>query len=334
MKPKIFSVFIVIISCITFSVNAQIYGTLTGSATGTNKLSIGYQFSNGLLSIGGSYKTKSDPHMQWGYSGYWKSWVENGKFWMLTRAANTSNWNTYIGMEGGSSNYGKLIFLTGNMDDPKERLVINKIGNVGIGTSAPDANLEIYESFFYGFKFWTHKYIDYQANLTDYETFGTRSGVIQFYHPLISQGEEVGGGWTQIRCGSIAIFDSDGNAKIQLNSWGEAKFEGDVYTKNLTVNGKITAEEIEVIRDVPDFDHVFNTKYNLTSLNEVEQYIKSNKHLPDIPSAQEFKENGYKVGEMDGLLLKKIEELTLYIIEQQKTIESLQSQMDQMAKTK
>jgi hypothetical protein len=83
----------------------------------------------------------------------------------------------------------------------------------------------------------------------------------------------------------------------------------------LGVNGGIICEEVKVIDDVPDADYVFENDYELMPLSDLQKFVNSNKHLPDIPSAQQFKEDGYKVGEMDELLLKKIEELTLYVIQ-------------------
>ncbi len=97
------------------------------------------------------------------------------------------------------------------------------------------------------------------------------------------------------------------------------------YTYRLSVNGGIRCEELKVMADVPSSDFVFEPNYNLKPLSEVEAYVTENKHLPDVPSAKEFKENGYKIGEMDNLLLQKIEELTLYIIDLQKQIEELKS---------
>lgn len=94
----------------------------------------------------------------------------------------------------------------------------------------------------------------------------------------------------------------------------------------LAVNSGILCEELKVIADVPSSDFVFEPNYNLKSLSEVEAFVTENKHLPDVPSAKEFKENGYKIGEMDNLLLQKIEELTLYIIDLQKQIEELQKE--------
>jgi len=97
----------------------------------------------------------------------------------------------------------------------------------------------------------------------------------------------------------------------------------------LAVDGGILCEEVKVIANVPSADYVFEKGYNLRSLGEVEAYVNENKHLPDVPSAKEFKENGYKMGDMDNLLLQKIEELTLYIIEQQKQIDELKHKLNE-----
>ncbi|QXP60425.1 hypothetical protein [Olleya sp. HaHaR_3_96] len=92
----------------------------------------------------------------------------------------------------------------------------------------------------------------------------------------------------------------------------------------LAVNGNIRAKEIKVETEWADF--VFNEDYKLPTLQEVENHIKENKHLKDIPSAKEVEENGIFLGEMDSKLLLKIEELTLYLIQQQKEIEKLKLQ--------
>lgn len=76
-------------------------------------------------------------------------------------------------------------------------------------------------------------------------------------------------------------------------------------------------------------DYVFDENYELMPLSDVKSYIESNHHLPEIPSTQEVKENGLDVGEMNELLLKKIEELTLYVIQQQEEIESLKNKMEE-----
>ena len=85
----------------------------------------------------------------------------------------------------------------------------------------------------------------------------------------------------------------------------------------LAVNGKILATEVQVALVANWADFVFNDEYNLKSLSEVEKFINENKHLPDVPSAKEVAQNGTNLGEMDAILLQKIEELTLYMIDLQ-----------------
>ena len=97
-------------------------------------------------------------------------------------------------------------------------------------------------------------------------------------------------------------------------------------TANLHVNGVITTTEIDILTTVPCSDYVLKPFSKLKSLNEVESYVKVNKHLPEVPSAAEFKENGCHVGQMQDILLRKIEEITLLMIEQNKRIESLEKE--------
>lgn len=84
--------------------------------------------------------------------------------------------------------------------------------------------------------------------------------------------------------------------------------------EKLSVNGKIRAHEIKVeIANWPDY--VFADSYTLRPLKEVKQFIDQHGHLPEVPGAAEVEENGLAVGEINTLLMKKVEELTLYIIE-------------------
>jgi hypothetical protein len=102
-------------------------------------------------------------------------------------------------------------------------------------------------------------------------------------------------------------------------------------SSKLSVNGKITCKEVEVtLSGWSDF--VFADDYNLKSLDEVEAYIKENKHLPDVPSEKEVLEEGVNVGEMNSILLRKIEELTLYMIELKKENEQIKKQIRELSK--
>lgn len=75
-------------------------------------------------------------------------------------------------------------------------------------------------------------------------------------------------------------------------------------------------------------DFVFDADYDLRSLSEVENYIQENKHLPEIPSTEEVHQNGLDLAQMDAKLLQKVEELTLYLIQQQKEIDVLKSKLN------
>ncbi|MCC9073591.1 tail fiber protein [Flavobacterium sp. F-65] len=95
--------------------------------------------------------------------------------------------------------------------------------------------------------------------------------------------------------------------------------------EKLTVNGKIHAQEVRIDLQSPMTvpDYVFANDYKLKSLQEVEEFIKQNSHLPEIPSAKEIEKNGLMLAEMNMSLLKKIEELTLYMIEMKKENEEM-----------
>jgi hypothetical protein len=106
----------------------------------------------------------------------------------------------------------------------------------------------------------------------------------------------------------------------------------------LTVNGKIHSKEVRVDLSIPAPDYVFEENYSLTPLDEVKAYIAQYKHLPEVPSAREMEKEGVNVGGMEMILLKKIEEMTLYMIEmktlseaQQATIEKLQVEVKQLS---
>jgi hypothetical protein len=103
----------------------------------------------------------------------------------------------------------------------------------------------------------------------------------------------------------------------------------------LSVNGKIAAVEIRV-NGAGAPDYVFEDGYKVETLEALESYIKVNKHLPEVPSAKEFERDGMAIGEMNKLLLKKIEELTLHLIEKNKQLaeekEKNQSQEERITK--
>lgn len=100
----------------------------------------------------------------------------------------------------------------------------------------------------------------------------------------------------------------------------------------LAVNGKILATEIEVLLQTAWPDYVFKDEYKLAPLSEVENFIQEKGHLPGVPSATEISKDGINLGQMDAILLQKIEELTLHMIELEKKNELLKQQIIDLQK--
>ncbi|MGE0822674.1 MAG: hypothetical protein AB7G75_06110 [Candidatus Binatia bacterium] len=99
-----------------------------------------------------------------------------------------------------------------------------------------------------------------------------------------------------------------------------------VVNGNISVTGSFISRGMRMI--VPDY--VFAPDYQLPPLTQVEEYITKEKHLPEVPSAQEIAERGVNMSELQMQLLKKIEELTLYTIAQEKTINELRTRLTQV----
>jgi len=109
---------------------------------------------------------------------------------------------------------------------------------------------------------------------------------------------------------------------------GSATINNTLTAKDLKTTGLLCAKEIRVMRSgAPCWpDYVFSKDYNLMPLRELEQFVNENHHLPNVPTATSVAENGIDLGEMNATLLKKVEELTLYIIDLQKQIDELKKQ--------
>jgi hypothetical protein len=109
---------------------------------------------------------------------------------------------------------------------------------------------------------------------------------------------------------------------IYINAAGNLGIGTANPTEKLAVNGNIKCKQVEVsLTGWSDF--VFEDDYRLMPLDEVDAFVKEHNHLPGVPSADEVISNGANLGEMDAILLKKIEELTLYVIELKKENEAL-----------
>ncbi|MFZ1530428.1 MAG: hypothetical protein WAT19_16860 [Ferruginibacter sp.] len=218
-------------------------------------------------------------------------------------------------------------------DQWENNLLLNKFGgNVGIGTSDPShARLEINGS------------VGATVALFGANMFGVG---IAANNPEIGFNYYYNGGTKTIKAGYGANFGmSPGNGDIYLGNFSGnqsgidhgpisgyqycmlIKQNGNVGigttnpTYKLSVNGNIRSKEVVVESGWADY--VFNEEYKLKSLEEVEAFIRANKHLPNIPSAAEIEKNGLQLGDTQKKMMEKIEELTLYVIELKKEIEIL-----------
>ena len=119
----------------------------------------------------------------------------------------------------------------------------------------------------------------------------------------------------------VLTFDNHGNLRISNNNrtllFMDAQQET-FFTRRIVVDQEVWP------------DYVFKKDYKLMSLDDVNTFISENGHLPNVPSEKEITENGSDLGEMNRILLEKIEELTLYTISQQKEIEALKEQFNQI----
>ncbi len=127
-----------------------------------------------------------------------------------------------------------------------------------------------------------------------------------------------------------SLSDDDFRAqfeRISIRSNGKVGIGVLIPDAMLTVNGDILASEVRVESTGNGPDYVFEESYDLTSLEDLEAYIQKNKHLPEVPSAVEMKEEGIELAEMNMILLKKVEELTLHVIELNNTVKMQQDQL-------
>jgi hypothetical protein len=195
--------------------------------------------------------------------------------------------------------------------------ILNSNGNVGIGTSSPQIKLDIQGA---------------GAANTDLRV----NGRIQ-----TGDGSNLGGIWVsttssmfmgQLNANSLGLYN--GGWRLIADNNGNVGIGTTSPTKKLTVNGAIYGKEILVDTNVPGPDYVFEKDYDLPSLEEVKSYIEKNKHLPEVPSAKEMEANGINVGEMNMILLKKVEELTLYVIELKKENEAQNEMITELKKKK
>jgi hypothetical protein len=209
------------------------------------------------------------------------------------------------------------------------RMIIDGTGKVGIGTLTPTEKLEVNgNAYFQRLRSGNALFRDNSRNSLNSFNTGQDPGLSPGWIAADFGGSDnasdrlvIGTGY-----GGKAVI---GSHNYNLNSWGgdllinpsggNVAIGTTAARERLSVNGKIRAQEIKVeASNWPDY--VFKKEYQLTPLSEIEKYINTNGHLPDIPSALEVQQEGIALGALNNTLVKKIEELTLHLIEQQKQL--------------
>ncbi len=230
----------------------------------------------------------------------------------------------------------------------KELLTIKSAGNVGIGTTTPSEKLEVNNGTHTTMKLGTTDTSGaYDLKLKASHSWNNKFS-IQAGNAVVMQ-EKLITGFSNPKLllthyNGIGIVsgqtDTSNNNQVSLyiSGAGDTNGIGNVGVGTTTVPsgykfavaGKVISEEVKVQLQSAWPDYVFTKNYSLPSLEEVEKHITSSGHLKDIPSAAEVEKNGIFLGEMDAKLLQKIEELTLYTIQQQKEINQLKNENAQL----
>lgn len=312
--------------------NSGSYNSMIGAGSGSNNFSgshnVFFGADTGYNNNSGSYNTFLGSS-----SGEYNSTGTYNTYLGVNSGQNNSSGqrNVFIGSYAGRNEYGsdKLYIDNSSTSTPliygdflQNKLAVN--GDLGIGINNPEAKLHVLNGAnSYGF-------IMANALETSFSLYAKTlvtqpTNVESFRLGLKYNNDENNGFISFFRGGSASGgflgFSTNGLERIRINTDGNVGIGTTTPDEKLAVNGNIHTKEVRV--DLVGWsDFVFESNYNLPSLKEVETHIKEKGHLKDIPSAVEVAKNGILLGDMNAKLLQKIEELTLYTIEQERKLES------------
>ena len=205
-------------------------------------------------------------------------------------------------------------------------MTLTEDGKVGVGTTNPQRTFHVHGDILIS----GHEGSIYFGNEDQEQYLDNGEWAIEFAPEY--EGNQSGlNFWKPSGSHNLSGEDGYGNYYLFISDDGNVGIGTGRPDYKLTVNGKIICEdEVLVVGDINTYDYVLQKGYKLKTLKEVENYIKENHHLQDIPSAEEMKKNGLKLAEMSTLFLKKIEELTLYIIELDKQNQELKLKISEL----
>ena len=223
--------------------------------------------------------------------------------WPLRLQNSNGNHDWYVGVTGNAWGIeGNRFVISSTPNSPDSEFIIDPSGNIGIGTTSPAQKLDIAGSD----SIWPLR-------------LQNSDGGYDWHVGVTGNSWAIGGNKFAI---SNTLGSNDAKPVIEEN--GDVGIGPSSPDAKLAVKGDIHAEEVRVDLSVPGPDYVFEEEYDLPTLESLQKYIQSNKHLPEIPSAKDMEGNGIDLGIMNMLLLKKIEELTLYVIQQEDKIKQLE----------
>ncbi|SDW58088.1 hypothetical protein SAMN05444410_1049 [Hydrobacter penzbergensis] len=217
-------------------------------------------------------------------------------------------------------------------------LVVSTTGNVGIGTTSPSVWNGAPGIIVSQYSASGNTIYSLQSNTTSLD----QGGILEGYSNAVTSGSKAVGSIAFLRENTsttalssyTAFYTNSGGSvseKMRITSGGNVRIGTNSPTEKLSVNGNIRTQKL-IGTQLGWSDYVFDKNYKLRSLQNLETYINQNKHLPDVPAAKEVEEKGISVGDNQALLLKKIEELTLYVIDLKKESKRQQEQINELQK--
>jgi hypothetical protein len=238
---------------------------------------------------------------------------------------------------------------------PLSAIFVSQDGKVGLRTENPAEVLDVHGNAKIGNNGWTSLTLDGTGNNdwmfnahNDEESLNIRTtpngssnwssyvmvlkrnsgnvgiGVANPAHKLHVAGSGRFTGDLQTNSNFVVLGTSSLQGKVEIGDNTIASGVHNTSDVMLTVDGHAIFKKV-VVTQSNWADFVFADDYELPALSDVEEFIRTNKHLPNIPKEQEVIENGISLGDMDALLLQKIEELTLYMIQLQKKNDELEA---------